>query len=357
MEGLFLYHRGRLKVRAHFISLYLSYVNALDTHRLVILMPVYNDWEACQMVLRDLDAVLATAGRSAQVVLVDDGSTRPVPAEFGKATYRTIKEVGVLRLKRNLGHQRAICIGLTHVKQEVACDMVVVMDSDGEDAPMDVPRLLEQYTAEGGTSFIFAARTRRSERVLFRVFYNLYRLIHRVLVGLDIKMGNFSVVPASRLPALTVVPELWNHYAAAVVASRQPFSLLPTHRARRVGGQSSMKFSELVAHGLSAVSVFSNVVGVRLLIGVSVLMVLVLAGAAALFAARGTTLLTAPGWEALLIGVLLVVLLQALTLGICFTAIILSSRQGASFLPERDAKYFVDRYERVSSQQVSPDAQ
>lgn len=326
-------------------------MDILKTARLVILMPVYNDWAACGIVLQDLDGVLATAGLDAQVLLVDDGSTQSELSGFGKASYQAIDQVGILRLKRNLGHQRAICIGLTYIKQEIACDVVVVMDCDGEDAPTDVPRLLEMYSVEEGTPFVFAARTRRSESVLFRVFYNLYRLTHRLLVGMDIKMGNFSVVPASRLPGLTVVPELWNHYAAAVVVSRQPIRLLPTHRAKRTDGTSSMNFSALVAHGLSAISVFSNVVGVRLLIGVSVLMVMVLTGAGLLFASKGAALLTAPGWEALVIGVLLVVLLQALTLGICFTAIILSSRQGASFLPERDAPYFIDRYERLTASQ------
>ena len=71
----------------------------------------------------------------------------------------------MLRLRRNLGHQRAIAIGLTYIQAQMttAYEAVVVMDGDGEDAPEDVPRLLARLEAEGGRSIVFAERTRRSE--------------------------------------------------------------------------------------------------------------------------------------------------------------------------------------------------
>ena len=79
-------------------------------------------------------------------------------------------------------------------------------------------------------------------------------------------MGNFSVIPRERLASLVVVSELWNHYAAAAMRSRQPFCTIPTRRAERLDGESKMNFVGLVVHGLSAISVYSDIVGVRLLI-------------------------------------------------------------------------------------------
>ena len=98
------------------------------------------------------------------------------------------------------------------------------------------------------------------------MFYAMFKLLHRVLTGKGVRVGNFSVMPRRRLSSLVVVAEIWNHYAAAVFRSRQPHCMIPTHRSRRLCGSSSMNFVSLVTHGLSAISVYSDVVGVRLLV-------------------------------------------------------------------------------------------
>ena len=77
--------------------------------------------------------------------------------------------------------------------------------------------------AEGWTKIVFAERAKRSESLAFRVFYGLYKLVHRVLTGQGVRVGNFSVIPRARLASLVVVSEMWNHYAAAAFASRQPY--------------------------------------------------------------------------------------------------------------------------------------
>ena len=74
--------------------------------------------------------------------------------------------------------------------------------------------------------------------------------------------------------------ELWNHYAAAVLKTRLPYTSVPTIRGRRLQGDSRMGFVSLAVHGLSALSVFSDTLGVRLLVasvaGLGSLMVLLL---------------------------------------------------------------------------------
>ena len=56
----------------------------------------------------------------------------------------SIVAVRILRLHRNLGHQCAICIALCHLLTETDCVRVLVMDGDGEDAPVDVPKIAER---------------------------------------------------------------------------------------------------------------------------------------------------------------------------------------------------------------------
>ena len=45
---------------------------------LLILIPIYNDWDAVSMLLVSLDRVLTEAGLVARVLLVDDGSSVPL---------------------------------------------------------------------------------------------------------------------------------------------------------------------------------------------------------------------------------------------------------------------------------------
>ena len=112
---------------------------------------------------------------------------------------------------------------------------------------------------------VFAARTKRMESVLFRVCYQLYRLVHRALTGIEVRVGNFSVAPRAALTRLMGVPDVWNHYAAAIHRARIPRKYLPLARGKRLAGESKMNFTSLLVHGLTAMSVFSDQVSARLL--------------------------------------------------------------------------------------------
>jgi glycosyltransferase involved in cell wall biosynthesis len=291
--------------------------------------------------LADLDRTLHEAGIRARVVLVDDGSTTPCPAGLFDKGFAAFDRLTVLELRRNLGHQRAIAVGLVYVHMNIPTLPVAVMDGDGEDSPKDVPRLLRRYREQNGERVIFAERTKRSEGTLFKVFYFLYRRTHLLLTGKRIRVGNFSIMPARQLARLVVVSELWNHYAASVFKARLPWDSLPTVRADRTFGRSQMNFVSLVVHGLSAISVYGDVVGVRLLVGTAALILLAIAGLAVTVGIRLFTELAIPGWATFTTGFFLLVLMQATTLCLFFVFATLSGRQGATVIPLRDCPIFV----------------
>jgi hypothetical protein len=215
------------------------------------------------------------------------------------------------------------------------------MDGDGEDAPEDVPRLMAKLAESGGSKVIFAERTRRSETPLFRAFYHLYRLVHVLLTGIPVRVGNFSVVPARELTRLVVVSELWNHYAAAVFKARLPRDVVPTSRATRLSGRSRMNFVSLVSHGLSALSVHAELIGVRLLVLTAVLICSVCVLLGIVLIVRMATPLAIPGWATTAAGILVVVLLQAMAFLVMFVFFVLHGRSQPLFLPLRDYPYFI----------------
>ena len=86
-----------------------------------------------------------------RVLVVDDCSPEQPGELFRLGPLKSLATVDVLPLRRNLGHQRAIAIGLAYVEQHIDNRCVVVMDSDGEDSPEDVPRLLASSNKKGAT--------------------------------------------------------------------------------------------------------------------------------------------------------------------------------------------------------------
>ena len=195
--------------------------------KLVILMPVFNDWEAVSLLVLRLDSVLREHGLTAKVLLVDDGSYLPGPALPVGAGLDSISEIRILRLRRNLGHQRAIAVGLSFLEATSDSQQILVMDSDGEDRPEDVPRLIEALAKDDSEPLIFAERRRRSEGFVFRLGYRLFRQLYRLLTGHRLRFGNFSLIPMGLLRRLVSVSEVWNHYASAVIAARGISIIVP----------------------------------------------------------------------------------------------------------------------------------
>lgn len=320
----------------------------------LILIPAYNDWPALAKLLASIDRVLGEHGLRADVLIVDDASTQKAGADFPGVPLGRIGRLDVLELRRNLSHQRAIAIGLAYVEDHSPPRAVVVMDGDGEDDPADIPRLLDRCEAEGWTKIVFAERAKRSESLAFRAFYGLYKFVHRVLTGQGVRVGNFSVIPRARLASLVVVSEMWNHYAAAAFASRQPYALVPTRRAKRLDGKSSMNFIRLVGHGLSAISVYGELVSVRLLVAIAVLVAACLVGLGATAFLRLFTNLAVPGWATTAIGLLTIVMLQAVMFAFLLVFLILGGRNGLTFLPIRDYAHFVGRVTSLDPYTVAP---
>lgn len=306
-----------------------------------IVIPIFNDWAALRLLLPALDAALGAAALSAAVLVVDDGSH--VDPELPDLPLASVKEVRVLRLRRNLGHQRAIAIGLAYVDVNLSPDITVVMDGDGEDAPADVPRLVQRLLQDGGTRAIFARRKKRAEGLPFRIFYQLYKAAHRILVGRAVRVGNFSAIPGSQLHRLVAVSDLWNHYAAAFMRARLPHLELDTHRMKRLDGSSKMNTVSLVTHGLSAISVYSETVGTRLLAATGGLALVSFLGILGVVGIRLFSDLAIPGWATYTLGFLALSLMQSIFAGFFFTFMTLANRNHMTVAPCHDfEKYILD---------------
>jgi polyisoprenyl-phosphate glycosyltransferase len=308
----------------------------------VVLMPLRDDWASAAELIRRLDQSISSYACTIEIFLVDDGSLQRCDRDDSQSHFSVVRAIRILRLRRNLGHQRAIAIGLAHIQTTTSCDAVLVMDSDGEDTPEGVVELLRTYSDTHGAKAVFAERSRRSESLVFRSFYHLYRVLHRGLTGISVRVGNFSILPSEYLNTLVAMSELWNHYAAAVFRSKLLFTMIPIPRGTRIAGTSRMNFAALVSHGLSAISVFGDIVGVRLLIGSLAGSLLAGLGIVLVAMIRFFTNRAIPGWATYATGTLAIIMIQFITIATSFTFFMLSNRTNLGFVPLRDYSLFVE---------------
>jgi hypothetical protein len=299
------------------------------------------------VLLGRLDQALREIRATADVYLIDDASPLPRPRDLQDSSYEAIRSVWVVRLRRNLGHQRAIAVGLGLVSTLEGYQASLVLDSDGEDRPEDIRQLHSAMRQTDYGAVVFAARTKRTEGWWFRSMYWLFRWSHRMLTGIPVRFGNFSLIPTHLVRSLVLVSDLWNHYAAAVVKARLPHTTVPCVRGGRIAGSSQMNLVTLTTHGLRAFSVFSEEIGTRALLACLALCAVSIVGAVLILVIRFGTALAVPGWATTALAFAVVITLQSLTLAAVFVFYILSSRSFSATLPVREFELFVESREAL----------
>ncbi|WP_313209204.1 glycosyltransferase [Stenotrophomonas sp.] len=278
--------------------------------RKIVVMPVYEDVEASTKLFQELRR---TQGSATYIVAVDDGSVRQ-PVDVAAISDAGLEGV-VIRLRRNVGHQRAIAIGLSYVAENFGDDAVVIaMDSDGEDTPESITELIAGLDA-ADVDVVVATRKSRVESLKFKTFYIVYKMLFSLLSGRQISFGNFMAAKMPAVRRLASMQELWTHVAASVLGSKLRVRTCALDRGPRYAGRSKMNFVGLALHGFRALMVFAEDVLVR--VGIACVLVAGLSVAGGVIAMLLKALgFATPGWFSLAFGILLLVFLQtaALTL-------------------------------------------
>lgn len=315
------------------------------TTSIAILMPVMNDWASCYQLIHHIDNLNDLSNYQITIYIIDDCSTLSPPQ--WTLTLKNITSIQYVRLIQNMGHQRAIAIGLVNLIDK-DYSLVVVMDADGEDCPNNIPQLVS--TALSQNRITVAKRTRRTEKLSFRIFYKLYKSLFFFMTGYNIDFGNYCAIPTHYLRTLVHNSGLWSHLAATLVASRLPLIKIDTHRCKRYDGQSKMSFTALVLHGLSAIALFVETVAVRSLIVMIMVCGLFLFGILSAVILRFTTDLAIPGWTTNVVGLFLIGIIQVMVIILTLIFYILQSRSYVRIIPIKEAHLFIDHTVSLWSQ-------
>jgi polyisoprenyl-phosphate glycosyltransferase len=289
---------------------------------LVVVTPVFEDAEASARLFEELSAAF---GQQVYVVAVDDGSVRQ-PVDLAKLDAAGLCGT-VIRLRRNVGHQRAIALGISYVAEHMGTAHVVVMDSDGEDLPASIPELLNALDSPD-VDLVVAQRKARVETLRFKAFYFFYKWLFKVLTGRQISFGNFMALKPAAVKRLAAMQELWIHVASCVLGSRLRIRTCALNRGPRYAGQSKMDFVGLVLHGFRGVMVFAEDVLVRVGIASALIAMLALVAGLATVVLKVSGFAT-PGWFSVALGILALMFLQTGSLALISLMLTGVSKSGA----------------------------
>ena len=228
--------------------------------KLIILIPLFNDWKSASKLLNEIDLQIISWNVEVSVIIVNDASTEERSGL--ESNYKKIKSVKILNMKENKGHTRCIAAGLKYICKNEDFDRIIVMDGDGEDRPEELNSFF-QKAQENPNMTITGNRLKRSEGYIFRILYEVHKLLTFIFTGELIKFGNFTCLPKNHVEKLIKESYLWNSYSGSVVRAINNRTFIPSMRGPRYVLPSKMNFFGLVLHSLAIISVFRNVVIIR----------------------------------------------------------------------------------------------
>ena len=308
------------------------------------LTPLYNDWESCLVLLNHIEQLQQKSNNQYcfSLIIVNDGSSEENDLLLVE---NSSIEVIIINLKINIGHQRAIAVGLQYVYNELDnYDYLIVMDSDGEDAPDDILLLIEKSNKEIKNKIIFAQRKKRQESTVFKVGYFFYKKLFNYLTGQRISFGNFSLIPKSLLVKVVHQNNIWNHYSGGIMESKIPYDMVLLDRGKRYKGVSKMNFNSLILHGLSSIAVYFDYLSVKILkLSLYGIFICILA-VTYILSEKLFTNSAVPGWASSLILIVSGIILQLFSVTLVVLLLQLSSRKN---IVAPNSKIYLDFIEDI----------
>jgi len=228
--------------------------------KFIILIPLFNDWKSVSRLLNEIDSNVNNWNAEVSVFIVNDASTEKTSGL--KFNFKKIKFVKILNMKKNTVHQRCIAAGLKYICKNEDFDRVIIMDADGEDRPEELSNFFKK-AQENPSMTITGNRFKRSEGIIFKILYEVHKLLTLIFTGKLIKFGNFSCLPKNHVEQLIQKPDLWNSYSSSVVKTINDRTFIASIRGSRYVLPSKMNFTSLIFHSLSIISVFRNLVIIR----------------------------------------------------------------------------------------------
>ncbi len=227
---------------------------------IVIITPVYNDWESFVKLIKEIDKSLAFfKDITFKLIAVNDGSNEKVPPLFPPPNIKTIE---ILNMRVNQGHAICIANGIKYALSNYQFDRLILMDADGEDRPEELIDLINK-AKELNNATVVAKRIKRSEGPIFTILYNLHKILTFIFTGKLINFGNYSILTKQDAEIIIQDPTITYCYCGTLKNRIIKLGDINCVRGKRYFGPSKMPFFKLIIHSFSIIAVFKMSVFIR----------------------------------------------------------------------------------------------
>lgn len=224
------------------------------TQSISVVVPIYNDQEVIAELHRRLRPVLETITDRYELILVDDGS-RDHSWEEMLQVRRSNEHVRAVRLSRNFGQQSAIAAGLSLTSN----DLIVLMDSDLQDRPEDIPTLIDALLADPQAMMAIAQWEERKDSRMKLAVSRLFQRVSNTITEIHTvpRLGIFRVMKKSVVEELRNFPEKTATTVSLLYYIGSRYVAVPLKRDARFAGKSGYNLSKMLALTFARIFSFS----------------------------------------------------------------------------------------------------
>ncbi len=220
---------------------------------------MFNEEASAGQTLKEVIKSLEYYGGKYEIIFVDDCSTDKSIEVITKM--RRSGQVKVLALRKNVGHMRALCIGIERAEG----DCVITLDCDLQDPPRYIPELIETFVSENSNNrnidVIQTVRVNRESDTLFKSFTaKLYYRIIRALTGINIttNSADYRLMSRSCVDTLTTLPEKEKILRLLIPALGFRVKELEIVRDARYAGKSKYPLSKMISLAINSAISFTT---------------------------------------------------------------------------------------------------
>ncbi len=228
--------------------------------KIIILIPVYNDWQSVYKLLENINSEVSSLGNEFSVIIINDASTETNPGLSNNLD--NLSSIKIINMKENRGHARCNAAGLKHIFANEEFDYVIPMDGDGEDRPEEIKKLVDNLNYHPDKPIV-GERIKRSEGFFFKFCYFIHKLITFTFTGQSIKYGNYTCLPKTIVEKMVNEKATWSSFSGSHAKVAKDRASIPSERGTRYFGPSKMSFKNLLIHSLSIITVFKINVLIR----------------------------------------------------------------------------------------------
>lgn len=308
----------------------------INTALISILIPVFNDQEVLEELNKRLVEVLPKLSNEYEIILVDDGSRDNSWTKIEELKKQNDHIVGI-KLIRNFGQQNAIAAGLDYVSG----DFVVIMDSDLQDRPEDIPRLIDALLQKDASMAIAKWKSRKDgffKKYVSRFFYHVSQRITKI--NHEPNLGVFRVIRKEVVEELIKYKEKTSSTLSLLYWIGVDYVTIELERDKRFAGKSGYTLKKMLKLTLDRIFSFS-MFPIRAAIFTGLLVSALSFVLAIILVIRYFTGNVAPGWTSTIVLVLFLFGLNFIFLGIIgeyLGRIFLESKQRPKYIIKKILK-------------------